>query len=132
MSAPPQRDGLPPCPGPSSGRGTRKTSPQADDTTGPARDRPEHVPHHHRELRLDAMPRMTLRRLGRRKDGAAPVVLPTFTAAALAMVAVVVAIGRSGSDLADFAAVALLLGLLAVLMAGLAGLLRDGEGEDRE
>ena len=59
-------------------------------------------------------------RFARRRDESAPILLPSFFVAMLAVVGAVVVVGRTESDLADIGAVALLLlaaGLMLVAIA---------------
>ena len=72
------------------------------------------------------------RRLPHMEDSAAPVLLPAFLAATLAVVAAVVLIGQTDSDWADVGAVALLLGTLGMLLGAFLHVLRDGWREDDE
>ena len=65
------------------------------------------------------MPRLP-HRFAHRRDESAPILLPSFFVAMLAVVAAVVVIGRTGSDLADIGAFALLLltaGLMLIAIA---------------
>jgi energy-converting hydrogenase Eha subunit A len=66
-------------------------------------------------------------RFDRRRDSAAPVLLPTFTLAVMAIVLAVVVIGRTGSDLADVGAVVLLLAAVAALGVAIGRRLDDQE-----
>jgi hypothetical protein len=68
----------------------------------------------------------------RRPDTAAPVLLPTFVAATLAMVGAVVAIAAIDSDWADLVAIAILVAVLALLLHGLMRRIDEDEPDEGE
>jgi hypothetical protein len=75
----------------------------------------------------------------KKRDTAAPVLLPTFFAATLVIVAAVIAMARIDNDAADFAAIALVVVTLGLLMREISrqlaedepGSSADGPEEDR-
>ena len=78
---------------------------------------------------IGVMTRLTQR--FRKRDSAAPVLLPTFTISMGVIVLVVVlVVGRSASDIADFAALVLLLVLTGALLFAIARRLSDQVGDD--